>query len=78
MSHQLFDHIHRQVVCPVLATGLSKRVNRQLAHGFYACPLVVAPKVSQDVVDHIAIQPRLPYLPELLPFGFYLFVPLFT
>jgi len=57
VAHQLFDDVHRQVVCPVLAAGLTQRVDGQLAYSFYASLLTVPLELPQDIIDHMPVEP---------------------
>jgi hypothetical protein len=57
MTHQFLDHIHRQVVSPVLAAALAERVDGQLGNRLYACSLEVLLEVSEHIINHIPVTP---------------------
>jgi len=70
VSDQLLDHVHRRIVNPVLPAAFPKRVNGELARGFYAGSFYAALEISQDIVDQVPIPPGQALVLKTPPFRF--------
>lgn len=60
VTHEFFHKMHRKVIGPVLPARFSEGMNRQWCGCLDARFLGVESNRTDDVVDHVAVEPGLP------------------